>query len=212
MRAGWAPATPGVDLRFHKVDMPRQSSPSGSRTRLSTVRGWRPEPIDHRAERLLLLISFHQCAGQELNLQSQRRVGYSHLGSPVPGRRDGFSLFSPAPPTGLEPAASTLTGWRALRAAPQGHSSTDFQLKTRDGSGGIRTLSISRSEREWSAGCLPSRFELDLSSGGWNRTSGLHVQSVASRPTATAPELDIAEFGKEDSNLHRPIQSQGACR
>jgi hypothetical protein len=47
----------------------------------------------------------------------------------------------------------------------------------------------------------------NLSSGGWNRTSGLRVQSAASLPAATAPE-----FGKEDSNLHRLIQSQGAYR
>src|SRR4051812_12547285 len=46
---------------------------------------------------------------------------------------------------------------------------------------------------------------LNPSSGGWNRTSGLRVQSAASLPPATAPE-----FGKEDSNLHRLIQSQGA--
>ena len=45
------------------------------------------------------------------------------------------------------------------------------------------------------------------SSGGWNRTSGLRVQSAASLPPATAPE-----FGKEDSNPHRLIQSQGAYR
>ena len=45
------------------------------------------------------------------------------------------------------------------------------------------------------------------SSGGWNRTSGLRVQSAASLPAATAPE-----FGKEDSNLHRLIQSQRAYR
>src|SRR5262245_17335813 len=46
------------------------------------------------------------------------------------------------------------------------------------------------------------------SSGGWNRTSGLHVQSVASLPAATAPES--REFGKEGSNLRLLVQSQGA--
>src|SRR3954447_6114139 len=51
------------------------------------------------------------------------------------------------------------------------------------------------------------REGLNSSSGGWNRTSGLRVQSAASLPPATAPE-----FGKEDSNLHRLIQSQGAYR
>jgi hypothetical protein len=52
------------------------------------------------------------------------------------------------------------------------------------------------------------------SSGGWNRTSGLHVQSVASLPAATTPESSrrVDRFGKEDSNLHRLIQSQGAFR
>src|SRR3954452_2491817 len=50
------------------------------------------------------------------------------------------------------------------------------------------------------AGWLPS-------SGGWNRTSGLRVQSAASLQAATAPE-----FGKEDSNLHPVIQSQETYR
>src|SRR4051795_10846899 len=50
------------------------------------------------------------------------------------------------------------------------------------------------------AGWLPS-------SGGWTRTSGLRIQSAASLPPATAPE-----FGKEDSNPHLLIQSQGAYR
>jgi hypothetical protein len=49
------------------------------------------------------------------------------------------------------------------------------------------------------------------SSGGWNRTSGLHVQSVALLPAVTAPESS-SRFGKEDSNLHHLIQSQAACR
>ena len=40
---------------------------------------------------------------------------------------------------------------------------------------GFETLSISRSEREWSASCLPSQF---LSSGDWNRTNGFHVAGV----------------------------------
>jgi len=29
----------------------------------------------------------YECAGQELNLHSQWRVVYSHLGSPMPSRR-----------------------------------------------------------------------------------------------------------------------------
>jgi hypothetical protein len=37
----------------------------------------------------------------------------------------------------------------------------------------------------------------EISSEGWNRTSGLHVQSVASLPAATAPESSIREGGFE---------------
>ena len=51
-----------------------------------------------------------------------------------------------------------------------------------------------------------------ISSGGWNRTSGLHVQSVALLPAATTPEslIRFDRFGKKDSNLHHLIQSQAA--
>ena len=65
-------------LPFHHMVI--ISSPCGNRTRLASVRGWHPKPIDERA------ISF-QCAGQELNLHSLRRVIYDHLGSPMPSRR-----------------------------------------------------------------------------------------------------------------------------
>jgi hypothetical protein len=41
------------------------------------------------------------------------------------------------------------------------------------------------------------RAMMQCSSGGWNRTSGLHVQSVASLPAATAPESSIREGGFE---------------
>jgi hypothetical protein len=34
----------------------------------------------------------------------------------------------PAPPMGFEPTVSTLTGWRALRAAPRGRSISDFGI------------------------------------------------------------------------------------
>ena len=51
------------------------------------------------------------------------------------------------------------------------------------------------------------REDWNSSSGGWNRTSGLRIHGAASWSPATAPE-----FGKEDSNLHHLIQSQGAYR
>ena len=44
---------------------------------------------------------------------------------------------------------------------------------------------------------LPVAYRAKSSSGGWNRTSGLHVQSVVSLPTATTPELAIREGGFE---------------
>jgi hypothetical protein len=62
-----------------------------------------------------------------------------------------FLLVPSAPPMGFEPMISTLTEWRALQAAPRGRFDRE-----QSGPGGIRTLSISRSEREWSARCLPS--------------------------------------------------------
>ena len=93
------------------------------------------------------------------------------------GLRTVPSLPHPAPPTGFEPTISTLTGWRALQAAPRG--------RCVDGSGGIRTLSISRSEREWSAGCLPSR---------WRDTQGgirTHIHPGLSQPAS----LPLAYLG-----------------
>jgi hypothetical protein len=53
------------------------------------------------------------------------------------------------------------------------------------------------------------------SSGGWNRTSGLRVQSAVSLPAATTPDHRKSQnsslpFGEEDSNLHHPVQSRAA--
>jgi hypothetical protein len=75
-----------------------------------------------------------------------------------------------------------------------------------NGSGGIRTLSISRSKREWSAGCLPSQ----------NAIPGAGIEPAASTFRAWRhyqQQLPRSRrFGKEDSNLHRLIQSQVACQ
>jgi hypothetical protein len=56
-----------------------------------------------------------------------------------------------ASPIGFEPTASTLTGWRALQAAPRGRVRVS-------GSGGSRTHSIPGSKPRWSASCLPSHL------------------------------------------------------
>ena len=65
------------------------------------------------------------------------------------------NLKSAASPIGFEPTASTLTGWRALQAAPRGRS-----VDLLSGPGGIRTHSIPGSKPRWSASCLPSRVVL----------------------------------------------------
>ena len=70
------------------------------------------------------------------------RVGYSHLGSPVPGRH----VLS-VPWMGFEPMLSTVRAWRPLRAGPPGHPSV--------AQGGVEPPSIPPSRRGWSAGCLP---------------------------------------------------------
>ena len=56
--------------------------PCGNRTRLASVRGWRPEPIDERAGHDLQTAS-----GRSRTCIARRRVGYSHLGTPIPSRR-----------------------------------------------------------------------------------------------------------------------------
>ncbi len=84
---------------------------------------------------------------------------------------------------------------------------------------GSRTLSISRSEQEWSANCLSSylcshQLYVSRRSGGWNRTSDLHVQSVVWQYQQPPPrsKSPSTRFGKEDSNLHHLSQSQAAYR
>ena len=56
------------------------SSPCGNRTRLASVRGWHPKPIDERA--------IFQCDEQELNLHILAGwLVYGQLGLPMPSRR-----------------------------------------------------------------------------------------------------------------------------
>ena len=58
------------------------------------------------------------------------------------------------------------------------------------GSGGVRTRSISRFEREWSSGCLPSHFSPPSITQGGNRT---HTRSGLSR----AARATLAYLGGE---------------
>ena len=119
----------------------------------------------------------------------------------------------PTEPETLAPMTQ-YPGWESNPQAPgfkPGRSAGWRTCVTLSGSRGTRTH-----ERPEAATCFqdrplirPDGFRDGFiqSSGGWTRTSGLRVQSAASLPAATAPE-----FGKEDSNPHRLIQSQGAYR
>ncbi len=129
-----------------------------------------------------------------------------------PGRFAGLRTvpidrITRAPPMGLEPTISTLTGWRALRAAPRGRlgildSRFWIPSVSGSGSGGIRTLSISRSEREWSAGCLPSRLLRDRrSTQGGTRTHTRPGLSRTARPVGV-PGLE-RESGSGGTRTHK---------
>ena len=92
---------------------------------------------------------------------------------------------------------------------------------TKSGSRGTRTH-----KRREAATCFqdrlliqPDDFRICSSSGDWNRTNGLLVQSQASLPAATTPEsiahstrANVGELGEKDLNLHDLVQSQAAYR
>ncbi len=133
---GVPPITP-ADRRWT-----RWSSPSGSRTRLSGLRGRCP------ADRRTGQHRYRECVGQESNLQcpkagglqppgraharpthsrsllTRARAGSNPQGprvrGPPPCRFASRVLSTPAPPRGFEPLISSLTTRRALRAAPRG--------------------------------------------------------------------------------------------
>ena len=110
-------------------------SPYGNRTHPSGLRGRRPI-ADRRTGR--------QCVGQELNLHSSEAaalqaarlanaqpahvLSVARVGIEPTDDHQGLSLVAlpvcvpcqQAPPAGFEPAISTVTEWRALRAAPRG--------------------------------------------------------------------------------------------
>jgi hypothetical protein len=161
-----------------------------------------------------------QCVGQELNLHSHQAGGLQPLGlgqcpadasfHPVarvgvePTGHQGLSLAAlpllayravctvrSAPPRGFEPLISSLTTRRVLRATPRRRSS--------DGPGGIRTLSISRSKREWSALAYRALILEDTARGG-GRTHRRPGSSRAARPLGVPGP--IRERKPWDSNPH----------
>ena len=151
------------------------NSPYGNRTHPSGMRGRRPF-ADRRTG--------HECAGQELNLHSSKAAALQavRLASAQPTHvpsiarvgieptdiHQGLSLAAlpvcvpcqQASPMGFEPMISTLTGWRALQAAPRGRI-----LMAQAGFEPTASLVLSE-------GGLPIAYWAQaFSSGGWSRTN-----------------------------------------
>lgn len=122
----------------------QSGDPCGNRTRLSGLRGRRPEPIDERADSELLTVRragvepampeggwvtatwARQCPADANNQMAQAGI------EPAESRRFELRRFAElrtapvdvnkttASPMGFEPTISCVTGRRALRAAPRG--------------------------------------------------------------------------------------------
>jgi hypothetical protein len=115
--------------------------------------------------------------------RSSIEAGRSTQGGSRTHNRPGLSRA--ARPVGV-PGRSSGAAGRSRRCA-------EAEAVGLEPTSGLRRHLFSR-QAPHPAGWLPFR------SGGWNRTSGLHVQSVASLPAATAPELSnptIREGGFE---------------
>ena len=149
------------------------SDPCGNRTRPSSVRGWRPEPIDERAVSVrragvepampeggwVTATWARQCPA-DANSFSVARVGveptdvHQGFGHHAQRGRGRFTSLRTVPspqasPMGFEPTIFAVTGRRALQAAPRGRIDSS-------GPGGSRTHSIPGSKPRWSSDCLPS--------------------------------------------------------
>ncbi len=161
---------------------------------------------------------------------------------------------------GFEPTISTLTGWRALRAAPRGLS-FDFDRisdlpMAQEGFEPSASLVLSESGlpvayradarvgsnpwdsdhkpaarplRTWRSAELDSNpqpacadcFQTGPDPAGCFRRREFRGLESNQRPprsergvttSSNCPGVVMRRFGKKDSNLHRLIQSQGACR
>ena len=90
------------------------SDPCGNRTRLCGLRGRRPVPIDERADSGTS--SRFSASGRSRTCTAVGRVGYSHLGTPMPGR-----CKLPVARVGFEPTFSRrfeLRRFAGLRTVP----------------------------------------------------------------------------------------------
>jgi hypothetical protein len=156
-------------------------------------------PVAYRATCLL-------CPKQESNLQS---LGFK------PSRSASWRIRARVVPDGLEPP---LPGCRpgVVAAGPRDCLNPSGSRETRTRNGVTRTCFRDRFL------IRPDDFRLP-SSGGWNRTNALLVQSQASLPAATAPDhvcisdthhssRFTVKFGEQDLNLHHRVQSPAACR
>ena len=75
-------------LPFHHLAVSFISSPYGTRTRIAGSRIQHPEPLEERA--VSSASGSDQSASMPIGARTctaSRRVGYSHVGSPVPSRR-----------------------------------------------------------------------------------------------------------------------------
>jgi hypothetical protein len=175
MRAERAPAPPEDRRGETRTPTPRKARAPEARASAISPPGAISASPNHLRNR--------ECVGTESNRQSPKAGGLqppghahaqpTHQGISAIGREGRPPPIFSGALDGFEPTTSTVTGWRALRAAPRGHLSEPATL---------------------------------MSSGGWNRTSGLRVQGAASLPAATAPDralLFLMHRGQE-SNLRTP--------
>ncbi len=101
----------------------------------------------------------------------------------------------PVAQEGFEPSASLVLSESGLPVAYR----AEFQREMHDKLNSVNLVSSYQLYTRLTC-CLsgsPPGSGNRFISGGWNRTSGLHVQSVMSLPTATAPESFIREGGFE---------------
>lgn len=127
----------------------------------------------------------------------------SHLaGNGFTGRREEHHPDRPAPPMGFEPTISTLTGWRALRAAPRGRV---VPIRRVPGAGIEPAASAFRARRHYQQQ-LPRNFHAPHEAEG----EGVEPSRLSARPSSSrVPSpfgLPFRQFQlrRQESNLRRP--------
>ena len=187
-------------------------------------------PIAYRA----MIADRSQCPRQESNLQTfgfkPNRSAVGVPGRSSPGRTRttvglGVGRMSLPLDHGTDVSSSGLTGNRtriSRLAEPVSSCWTMSPLQSKrkpwDSNPQAAQVPPPVFKTGSSSGRMTSVDNAFKSSGGWNRTNGLLVQSQASLPTATAPDRVVSrhscvpEFGEKDSNLHHLVQSQAAYR